>query len=150
MPVDVLILLLRLAMVLALYAFLLSVLSVIRRDLHRAAAGTVPEPPRGEDRLLVVDPGATSLRVGAAFELSGPTTLGRARDNAIVLDDGYVSARHARLTPRDGVWLLADLGSTNGTRLNERPVRGEVRVAPGDVIALGSVRLKLVRPENRR
>jgi len=42
------------------------------------------------------------------------STIGRAEDSTLVITDDYASARHARLVPRDGQWLLEDLGSTNG------------------------------------
>ena len=53
--------------------------------------------------------------------------IGRSRDCDIVLDDAGVSRRHAEIAPtRDG-WTVADLGSTNGVRVNGRDVRGAQR-----------------------
>jgi pSer/pThr/pTyr-binding forkhead associated (FHA) protein len=47
------------------------------------------------------------------------------------------------IAQRDGVWWLADCGSTNGTAVNDRPVHGEVELRLGDVVAIGDVRLKV-------
>jgi hypothetical protein len=66
----------------------------------------------------------------------GPLTIGRTADNALVLDDDRVSRRHARLQARDGVLVLLDLDSTNGTRVNGERVR-EVALGAGDVIEIG-------------
>jgi hypothetical protein len=53
----------------------------------------------------------------------------------IVLDDPDVSRRHAELMFRDGVWVIRDLGSTNGTTVNGAPV-GRSEVRPGDIVGL--------------
>jgi FHA domain/Domain of unknown function (DUF1707) len=65
-------------------------------------------------------------------------TIGRDGDCDLVLADMTVSRRHARLE-RDGAgWLLADLGSTNGTRLNGWRVSSPVPVRPGDQVSFGT------------
>ena len=56
----------------------------------------------------------------------------------IVIDDANVSRKHAELRPRGGAWVISDLGSTNGTRLNGRPVHSPEVVRPGDEIEVGS------------
>lgn len=120
----------------------------LRRDL-RAAGAAAPAPPAAErppdGRLLVLDGGATGLPSGRTLPLTAETLIGRAPSSDIRVDDRLVSARHARLVRRDGRWFLADLGSTNGTLLNERPLDGEQPVEYGDVIGIGSARLKLAR-----
>lgn len=65
-------------------------------------------------------------------------TIGRSRDCEIVIDDANVSRRHAELRPRGGAWVVSDLGSTNGTRLNGRPITGPEVVRPGDEIEVGA------------
>jgi hypothetical protein len=70
-------------------------------------------------------------------------TIGRANECDCVLTEPSVSRRHARLR-RDGRrWLLRDLGSRNGTRVNGMRVAEEVEVRPGDQISLGGVRYRL-------
>lgn len=65
-------------------------------------------------------------------------TLGRSRDCDIVIEDQNVSRRHAELSPGADGWVISDLGSTNGTRLNGRTVHGAQPLEPGDEIELGS------------
>ncbi len=122
-------------------------------DGRRPAA----EPGMQPDRTLVhpipppVPPGAV-LRVHAPGRASRdvafdgqPVTIGRAADVDLVVADPLVSRRHARLAPRGGRLVLEDLGSTNGTRVNDQVVR-EAVVGPGDRIQLGATRLEIVVP----
>ncbi len=70
--------------------------------------------------------------------LSGVTSLGRAFDNVIHLEDPDVSRYHAIIEERpDGFWL-SDLGSSNGTSVNNEPVISERQLHHGDQILLGS------------
>ena len=90
--------------------------------------------------LRVTPPGRAALDVA----LDGrPLTIGRALDVEVVLADPLASRRHARLSSRSGRLVLADLGSTNGTRVNGEPVR-EAVVGPGDRIEIGATRLEIV------
>lgn len=68
-------------------------------------------------------------------------TLGRARDNDVILDDPRVSRHHARIVLRYGQHLLQDLGSTYGTAVNGEAVRESVLRA-GDYLSLGGVELR--------
>ena len=67
-------------------------------------------------------------------------------NNAIVVDDQFVSAEHAVLTFRGRTWYVEDLGSTNGTFVNGVPVEGVSPLGYGDELQLGQVRLRLERP----
>jgi pSer/pThr/pTyr-binding forkhead associated (FHA) protein len=69
-------------------------------------------------------------------------TMGRSRQCDIVLNDPNVSRQHAELRPRGGSWVLTDLGSTNGSRLNGHPVERSEVVRPGDEIELGATVLR--------
>lgn len=77
--------------------------------------------------------------------LSGEVDIGRADGCAIRLQDTYVSQVHARLAGKDGAWTVEDLGSTNGTYLNDRRVVAPVEVHAGDVVRVGQTVLELRR-----
>jgi hypothetical protein len=72
-------------------------------------------------------------------------TIGRAPDCDCMISDPTVSRHHAELRREGAEWILADLGSTNGTRLNGWRVTGSVAVRPGDQVAFGGARFRLGR-----
>jgi pSer/pThr/pTyr-binding forkhead associated (FHA) protein len=70
--------------------------------------------------------------------------LGRDLTCEVVVGDAEASRRHAELrTLPAGTWQLRDLGSTNGTYVNERRVVGAVDVSAGDVVRIGRVSIEL-------
>ncbi len=76
---------------------------------------------------------------GRIVDLAAPLLrIGRARDNDLALDHDSVSRYHAQVRRVAGAVLIADLGSTNGTRVNGESV-GEQRLLPGDLIHVGAV-----------
>ena len=93
--------------------------------------------------LDVTEPGRASRRVPLG---RGPITIGRGSDCAVALADAHASRHHARLEVRGGVLILADLGSTNGTRVNGNRVR-EVVLGVGDRIEVGQTVLRVVAPD---
>ncbi len=88
----------------------------------------VPPPVAADPAPLVFPPGS-----GVRF------TIGRTRDCDLCLTDLSVSRMHALLVRREGGWMLSDLGSHNGTRLNGWLVREPVPVQPGDRVEFGSM-----------
>jgi hypothetical protein len=72
---------------------------------------------------------------------NGGGTIGRSRDCDVVLDDAGISRRHAEIRPGPDGWTVADLGSTNGVRVNGAEVRGAHALAPGDRVELGSTEI---------
>ena len=87
---------------------------------------------------VVEGPGA-----GARIELSGPVEVGREPGVGFVLADPEVSRRHVRLTPRPTDVVVEDLGSTNGTFLNDNPVTAPASARPGDEILVGVTVLRV-------
>jgi pSer/pThr/pTyr-binding forkhead associated (FHA) protein len=67
--------------------------------------------------------------------------IGRADYNDLVLPDPSVSTSHAKLQRREGVWVLVDLDSTNGTFVDGEPVKGDAPLAPGASVRFGDVQL---------
>ena len=77
-----------------------------------------------------------------------PVRIGRGPGVDLALAQASISEAHAELTLRDGVWLLRDLQSTNGSWVDGEPVHGQLPVAPGSTIRLGQLELVLV-PHDR-
>jgi hypothetical protein len=110
------------------------------RTMVYSSAGRLAQPL--EERARSRDQTALLLLDGRRLVV-GPSgvTLGRSRECDIVLQDPNVSRKHAEVRPRGGSWVVADLGSTNGSRLNGHPIQGSEVVKPGDQIEVGSTRL---------
>ena len=104
---------------------------------------------RHQSALSEVGGGAGNVRRRAVIVADGkrlqiPPTgalIGRSREADIVLDDSNVSRRHAEISPSGQSWLIQDLGSTNGVRVNGRAVDGPHPLESGDRIELGTVRI---------
>jgi DNA-binding SARP family transcriptional activator len=89
-----------------------------------------------ERRAALVLPDGQRFALGA-----GPTLIGRAPEVTLQLSDNRVSRRHA-LIEMDGTSpLITDLGSTNGTTVNDLPVTGRIPLQAGDTISLGGLEL---------
>ena len=100
------------------------------RAVRRRAA-----PPTSQV-LMITEPPA---RAGQQWTLDGELTLGRHAASTVVLDEQFVSQRHARMFRRDGEVFVEDLGSTNGTWVNGERVTGQRPVRPGDQVQVGNV-----------
>jgi FHA domain len=87
-----------------------------------------------EPRLLVER--ASGHRAGLAYDLIDGATLGRG-DVEIRLEDPFASTRHARISRQGRLLVIEDLGSTNGTYLNDEPLNGPQPLHEGDRIRIG-------------
>lgn len=141
-----------------LWLFVFSAVSVIRTDLFGRAVPTPGQPsprelesppppprrtrrPRGEPRVLSIVQGA---QTGESAELAAGTVLiGRGADCQLLLDDDYVSTRHARVVTADGGVYVEDLGSTNGTYVNGARITAPTTISLSDTVRIGKSILKL-------
>ena len=138
--VDIVLLVGKLVLLALLYLFLFA---AVRAGLgYVRAAG--PAAPGARLALAVVE-GPRAL-MGTRIPLAGPVVIGRSPGADIVIADDFVSSTHARVTPdTEGGAVIEDLGSTNGTVVNGVQVVSAVTLSAGDVIDLGTVRLKAVK-----
>jgi hypothetical protein len=160
--------LLRLGFLALLWALVLSAIAVLRADIYgtrvftrgrgrtntramrtqaaapsRAATG-VRQVPRasGEGRLrLVVVAGPLK---GTSIPLEEATvTIGRSPRATLVIEDDYCSSRHARVFLEDDTWMVEDLGSTNGTFLDDARLTEPEAFAPGSRLTMGATSLEM-------
>jgi hypothetical protein len=101
--------------------------------MYEAASG-LGETQGFEPRLLVER--APGHQAGVAYDLSDGAELGRGNVE-IKLEDPFASSHHARISREGHVLLIEDLGSTNGTYLNEEPLSGPQPLYDGDRIRIG-------------
>ena len=82
----------------------------------------------------------------ATYPLDKPVvTLGRMSDCDVIVNDPGASRHHAEVRADGSRYVLVDLGSTNGTKVNEAPVQGEREMQPGDRITIGHTVLEFRR-----
>ncbi len=86
--------------------------------------------------------------LGKRHAIDPELSVGRALTNSLVLDDDAVSRQHALLFLRNDRCWLTDLGSTNGTLVNDVPLAGETPLRHGDLITIGSVVFKFITGNN--
>jgi len=128
-------------------------------EQHEHGAAPEPQPPAKHGETMIY---STSARVRGQVEeaqarrparallavdgrrLPLPArgaTIGRSRDCDVVLEDAGISRKHAEIRPGAEGWTVADLGSTNGVRLNGRALRGVEPLQAGDRVELGSTEI---------
>ena len=71
--------------------------------------------------------------------------VGRAPECDLRIEDTYASQQHARLFGKNGAWFVEDLGSTNGTFVNDQKLAAPAMVQVGDKIRVGTTVLELRR-----
>ena len=149
---------LKFAFLAILYLFLLWVSRSALKDLRRGAFGGAPrvhEPAHAADATgmhpasslevlsgdgdvaprLVVE-SVPGLQRGMTYDVSNGATLGRG-DVEIQLEDPFASSRHAHLIRQGAMLVIEDLGSTNGTYLNDELLRGPRPLHAGDRVRIG-------------
>ena len=108
---------------------------------------TFPHPPsaEGEDCLVVIFAGSQA-DIGTRHVLKSPLTrIGRSRHNDIVIASDAVSRHHAEIEREGSEIIVRDLGSTNGTFINDAVERtNECRLQRGDQIRIGGTVLKFL------
>jgi len=143
----------RFGFLLLLWLFIFAAFRVVRADLFGGRTGRVASVPpraaavvgkkrghRGPKTLVVTAGPLTGTKITLGDQ---PILIGRADDSTLVLTDDFASSRHARLTNRGGKWYVEDLGSTNGTYLDQQRVQGPLLLGPGQPIRIGQTALEL-------
>src|SRR5215210_2654163 len=138
--------------------FILSAVSVIRSDLFGRTVPSSGQPdaqelespapppkrtkrPRGEPRVLVVTQGNQAGQSAALSD--GVIMIGRGADCQIILNDDYVSTRHARVVSGENGIYVEDLGSTNGSYVNGQRITAPTTITMSDTVRIGKTILKL-------
>jgi len=95
--------------------------------------------------LEILDKGENhELKNGAVIPIKGEITIGRKTTNNLILDDQYVSGNHARIFLKNTDYIIEDLGSTNGTIINDKRLEGKAILKVGDEIQIGSALFKVI------
>ena len=135
-----------------LYLFVYLVVRAVAVDVRRSKArggAVVPAPAarvggkaRPPRTLAVIDDRGGKAQT---YRLDGNVQIGRGDACDIKLSDTYVSSNHARIYRREDAWFVEDLGSTNGTYLNQRRLTAPAELRAGDKLRIGKTVLELRR-----
>ncbi|HNA98668.1 MAG TPA: FHA domain-containing protein [Marmoricola sp.] len=150
---EVTLLLIRFLYLAVLWIFVLSCISVIRSDMFGSRAPRTkapkekkqrtkaPKARRGDPREVAITEGADR---GQSISLAdAPLLIGRGSDAAIKLTDDYASTRHARIARSGDQWFIEDLGSTNGTYVNNHRITQPTSISLGSQVRIGKTILEL-------
>lgn len=153
---DLVVLGLKLGFIALLWLFILFTGNVIRTDLfgrkvsvaelNPALSAPAPTKPvkisrrdaRKLPKTLVVTHGR---QAGLNLPLGEGILIGRSADCQLVLDDDYASTRHARISRTQAGYQIEDLGSTNGSYLNNQRITAPVVFAVGDTLRIGRTQM---------
>jgi FHA domain len=148
---------LKFGFVAVLYLFVLWVSRSARRDLRRddtVVADRAEPIPIGADATGMYSASAPPVDVahrspqlvverapgheaGMIYDIDGDLVLGRGDRAEIRLEDPFASSRHARIFEQGNAVVIEDLGSTNGTYLNEEVLQTPRPLHPGDRVRIG-------------
>ena len=155
---EIALLIIKVVFLALLWLFILSAVSVIRSDLFgktvRASDQQQPQeletpapPPkkakrqRGQPRVFTISQGN---QAGLSADLAGGVIMiGRSADCQLILDDDYVSTRHARVVGAPTGIYVEDLGSTNGTYVNGQRITAPTTITLSDTVRIGKTMLRL-------
>jgi len=148
--VEEALLVLKIVFLVLLYLFIWRIVRSATRDLRLPQESFILAPEGGSSgpttgRLVVMKSPALDAGSGVVLN-SAPLTVGRGEQNGVGLAaDEFASAEHARFDPRrDGVWVV-DVGSTNGTYVNDSRIQRPRKLASGDVVRIGETDLRFER-----
>lgn len=136
--IDVALLAGRLLLLVLLYLFLFA---AVRTGIGLVSSG---RKAKAGAFTLTVEQGPGPLK-GTTVAVEGVIVIGRSPGADIVVSDDFVSSKHARVFPSGAQAVIEDLGSTNGTLLNGKRITSPVHLSTGDIVDVGSVRLKVGR-----
>ena len=131
-----------------IYFMLWMLVKAVWREMGQRLSADVRQPTAAPGRLRVLqNGGGAGLNTGMVIPLQPETRLGANRANDVVIHDPYVSRQHARLR-WDGLnWWIQDLGSRNGTFVNEQrcPAGQELRIPFGARLRMGDEVFELLQ-----
>jgi hypothetical protein len=131
--------------VIVIFLFFLRVARAVTVQARAPRDAGSPRVTRRRNRRFAFEFVEPDARFGERVELGPHLDIGRGPASDLVLDDAFVSGRHASVDYDQQGLVLSDLDSTNGTYVNEKRIKDPTRLRRGDVVQIGSFVFEVVR-----
>jgi FHA domain len=131
--------------IIVIFLFFLRVARAVTVQARAPRDAAAPRVTRRRNRRFALEFIEPDARFGERIELGPHLDIGRGPASDLVLDDAFVSGRHASVDYGQEGLVVADLGSTNGTYVNEKMIKSPTRLKRGDVVQIGSFVFEVVR-----
>lgn len=158
---DMIVIVLRYSLLVLLYLFIWRLFVHMLTELRGMGEDELRNTPRSptvEEQVTTWASGSGMLKVlegpagfsspGYGYVIDNVLSIGRSSDNQVVINSPFVSGQHARIVLQGGEYILADLGSRNGTLVNGVKVKKPVPLAEGDKLQIGEAVFDFVRWAN--
>lgn len=143
---KILIAVIQYGMLLCICGFVFSTVRSMFKDLKSVSGGSaVKKDSSLKQASLVVLEAADPKLANKRISFSGQISIGRGKENDVVLDDIYVSHHHAVITPVRNLYQIEDLQSRNHTYVNGSALDGRTYLQNGDTIKIGCVTFRFER-----
>lgn len=162
---ELTLMILRIGFLLLLWLFIFAIVYALRSDLFGVPVRKLPNDSRPGARSPANTPAATPPAPTPAAAPTEPArsliittgnaagttltldddiiTIGRSNDSTLVIVDEYTSTYHAKLARNGERWMLTDLDSTNGTKVNGSRIKGTVLLPVGTPVTIGTTTFEL-------
>lgn len=126
------------AFIIILYAIIVFALRIMYKDVKSGGRRRPNSSRKSYGVEVVTISDDSNIKKGSVIPIRGMVTIGRKEENSVVLSDPHVSGQHAKFVIKNNILYVEDLGSTNGTYVNEKHISGKVKLFGRDEIRIGT------------
>ncbi|WP_461613402.1 FHA domain-containing protein [Clostridium sp. Marseille-QA1073] len=136
----------KVVIIIIVYCIIVYALKIMYNDMKNEGKRRPKKSNAVKFGLEIMDKGQNyELQDGGVIPINDYLTIGRSEDNMVILSDRYVSSHHLKIYMRNNEYILEDLGSTNGTFVNDVKIASKVTLRRGDRIKVGSSIFKVLQ-----
>ncbi|OPJ65112.1 FHA domain-containing protein [Clostridium oryzae] len=128
--------------IIIVYFIIITALKIMNSDVKNGDKKKILKKSLGLEVMSTSE--GSNVKKGSIVPIGGVVTIGRHEDNSVILKDPYVSGYHAKIFVKNKDCYVEDMGSTNGTFLNEEKVKTKTVLEIGDEISIGNTLLKVI------
>lgn len=132
----------KVSIVILIYIIIFLALKIMYKDIKNGGNKNKRKRRLGLEIIEIGD--NDSLRNGGIIPIDNKLTIGRKKDNLLILTDRFISSYHVKIYLKNNEYIIADLDSTNGTFINSKRIKGKKIIHVGDNIKIGTVLFKVI------